>query len=196
MTLVYIGVKSHRPTMPKTPRKQAQNRLGSGKLSTVSTLQDRLRLAMRARGFVPGKKKGMNALARTLGRSQGFVSGQLGRTKDPRASTLVLFAERLRVRLDWLLRDVGPMDLDVEPETEPYASLAGWAEEAPRVRGVPTYAVDAVGRRPIAVRPERVTVDFIRALAGFWLSWAPEAEEEGRRWIDAQRRTEGDAPPE
>ncbi len=65
---------------------------------------------------------------------------------------------------------------------ETYGQLAGWEEAAALVRGVPAYAVQAVARRPVLLRPEHVTPEFVRALAGFWLSWAPTAE------IDAAAR--------
>jgi len=149
---------------------------------------------MRARGFVPGTKEGVNALARAMGKSQGFVSRQLRETRDPRISTAVLFAEILRVRIEWLLLGSGPMEPDLGPGGETYADLPGWRSAASQVRGVPRYAVEAVSKRPVVVHPDVVTVDFVRALAAFWLSWAPEAEEEARREA-ARLRSGEDGPP-
>lgn len=179
----------------KSQGKQRRRTRASGRVQRVETLQDRLEKAMRARGFVPGTKAGLNALARALGKSQGFVSSQLGRTKDPRVSTITMLADKLRVRCDYLLLGIEPMDIEAGPGAETYASLPGWSEAAARARQVMApYAIDAVARRPVLLRPEPVTVDFVKALAGFWLSWDPIAEEAGRLWIDAQRRGEESTP--
>lgn len=174
----------------KTSEKKRRARARSGRVPAVATFQGRVDLAMRARGFVPGTKEGVNALARAMGKSQGFVSRQLRETKDPRISTAILFAKTLRIRIEWLLLETGPMEVEAGPGSETNASLPGWAEAATQVRGVPAYAVDAVASRPIVLHPERVTVEYVRALAAFWLSWAPEAEDAARRDADRVRRRE------
>lgn len=128
-----------------------------------------------------------------MGKAPGFTASFITRTTDPRMSSLVALARALKVRLDWLATGEGPMEPEDAATGETHATLPGWAESAVKVKGVPAYAIAAVARRPVLLRPEVVTPEFIRALAGFWLSWAPDVEEEERRHVAALARQEDDA---
>lgn len=171
----------------KTRHKRAE----SPPVNAPHTLRDRVLLAMRRLGIGSARGEGFNALDRLMGKGPGFTSGAIGRTASPRLDSVILLSRALQVRLDWLATGEGPMDVGAAPGSETYGDLPGWAAAAREVRGLPAYAVEAVAARPMLLRPERVTTEFVRALAGFWLSWAPatEIDEAARR--DAAARDAG-----
>lgn len=154
-----------------------------------SSFRDRVLVAMRRLGIGTSRGAGFNELDRLMGKAIGFTSQVIGRTSSPRLDSVILLAKTLRVRLEWLATDQGPMELGVAPEgAETYGQLGGWTDAAAQVKGVPVYAVAAVSKRPVLLRPDRVSVEFVRALAGFWLSWAPAAEIDAAALADIAAR--------
>lgn len=148
------------------------------------TVGQRVERAMEVRGL------GHNEMDRSLGMSEGYTSRLCSTPRSPRASTLSRLADVLRVRLDWLISGVGPMD-DESPTPPPISSgtrhktfkdLPGWLEAERKARArykrVPSLAWTGAGLFMSETPPEVIDESTVYAFAQAWLAGASEGERE------------------
>ena len=120
-----------------------------------------------------------------------------GMTPDPEQGAAI--AEYLEISYTWLMTGQGPMDREETLEGITYDSLPGWVDAAKaeiQLDRIPEYAIRAAGRCPAAVKPERITPDFVRACALFWLDHVPNEERKRfmASWAERLKKAEDDKP--
>jgi transcriptional regulator with XRE-family HTH domain len=164
-----------------------EKKLSSDSLAPMS-FPARVKWAMNARGLK------MDELEQLMGRSKGYLSRTLSEARDPRLSSVVAFAEALKVRVEWLATGKGAVDPEGGGTGETMGMLEGWAEAAAEAAKHPRwkslgYAIAAAAERPVFVRPPAVTVEFVLAVARFWLDHAAQTDIEAAEVAEAERRT-------
>lgn len=123
--------------------------------------------------------------------TRGYTTKALKGIRQPPLDYAIATAQALGVRAAWLL--LGEGDMLPDARTCTYEELPGWRLAAGAAlerlpRGIPHYAIERAGRRPVLAEPKTVSPDLVIALADFWFRFASDAEVEAAEAEDVDSK--------